>query len=132
MLRSRPGFAPFDIVLLDPPYDQAAATVLETLAGADSVLAADGLVVLEHSRAAARPGSRRAPRAHAAARVWDSALAFYQKQADGAENLTPESESDGRNGGGSVRFRFQTSGFRFQFSDCPYATVAIYPEPSIR
>src|SRR5688572_27912340 len=32
-LRSRPGFSPFDIVLLDPPYDQAVETMLETLTG---------------------------------------------------------------------------------------------------
>jgi hypothetical protein len=49
-LRSGPGFSPFDIVLLDPPYDQAAETMLEALSGADSVLAADGLVVFEHGR----------------------------------------------------------------------------------
>jgi len=90
MLRSRAGFAPFDIVLLDPPYDQAAATVLEILAGADRVLAADGLVVLEHSRR--QPAPDRAGRLVLTRRLvsGDSALAFYQKQADGGENLKPE------------------------------------------
>ena len=81
-LRSGPGFAPFDIVLLDPPYDQAAVTMLETLTGADSVLAPDGLVVLEHARRQPAPGS--AGRLVLTRRLvsGDSALAFYQRQAD--------------------------------------------------
>ena len=82
MLRSDPGFAPFDIVLLDPPYDQADVTMLETLTGADSVLAADGLVVLEHSRRHPAPGS--AGRLVLTRRLvsGDSALAFYQRPPD--------------------------------------------------
>ena len=81
-LRSRPGFSPFDIVLLDPPYDQAVETMLETLTGADSVLAPDGLVVLEHARR--QPAPSRAGRLVLTRRLvsGDSALAFYQRQAD--------------------------------------------------
>jgi 16S rRNA (guanine966-N2)-methyltransferase len=81
-LRSRPGFAPFDIVLLDPPYDQAADTMLETLTGADRAIAPDGLVVLEHARR--RPAASSAGRLVLTRRLvsGDSALAFYQKQAD--------------------------------------------------
>jgi len=81
-LRSGPGFAPFDIVLLDPPYDQAASAMLETLTGADSVLAPDGLVVLEHARRQMAPGS--AGRLVVTRRLvsGDSALAFYQRHAD--------------------------------------------------
>jgi 16S rRNA (guanine966-N2)-methyltransferase len=79
-LRSGAGFAPFDIVLLDPPYDQADDTMLETLTSADSVLAPDGLVVLEHARRQMAPG--RAGRLVLTRRLvsGDSALAFYQKQ----------------------------------------------------
>ena len=81
-LRSGPGFAPFDIVLLDPPYDQAADTMLETLTGADSVLAPDGLVVLEHARRHVAPS--RAGRLVLTRRLvsGDSALGFYQRQSD--------------------------------------------------
>ena len=81
-LRSGPGFAPFDIVLLDPPYDRAAEAVLETLTGADTVLARDGLVVLEHARRQPAPGM--AGRLVLARRLvaGDSALAFYQRQSD--------------------------------------------------
>lgn len=80
MLRSGPGFAPFDIVLLDPPYDQTAGTMLETLTGADSVLAPDGLVVLEHARR--QPAPSRAGRLVLTRRLvsGDSALAFYHRQ----------------------------------------------------
>ena len=79
-LRSGPGFAPFDIVLLDPPYDQAPDTMLETLTGTESVLAPDGLVVLEHARRQMAPSS--AGRLVLTRRLvsGDSALAFYQKQ----------------------------------------------------
>jgi 16S rRNA (guanine966-N2)-methyltransferase len=42
-----PAFAPFDIILLDPPYSEPADAMLR---GADAVSAPDGLVVLEHAR----------------------------------------------------------------------------------
>ena len=56
--------------------------MLETLAGADSVLAADGLVVLEHARR--QPAPDRAGRLVLTRRLvsGDSALAFYQRQPD--------------------------------------------------
>lgn len=46
-LRADPRFAPFDIVLFDPPYDLAADAAL---AGADAVLTQGGMLVLEHAR----------------------------------------------------------------------------------
>jgi 16S rRNA (guanine(966)-N(2))-methyltransferase RsmD len=46
-VRAVPAFAPFDVVLLDPPYDLSAG---EALAGLDTVLAPDGILVLEHAR----------------------------------------------------------------------------------
>ena len=82
-LRSGPGFAPFDIVLLDPPYDRAPEAILDTLTAADSVLAQEGLVVLEHSRRQPAPDS--AGRLVLTRRLvsGDSALAFYQRQSEG-------------------------------------------------
>ena len=75
--RSSPSFVPFDIILLDPPYDHPAA---DALAGVDALVAPDGLVVIEHAR--------RAPVPDSAGRLvltrdlvsGDSALAFYACQ----------------------------------------------------
>jgi 16S rRNA (guanine(966)-N(2))-methyltransferase RsmD len=76
-LRHSPSFVPFDIVLLDPPYDSPAA---EALTGVDALVAPDGLVVFEHAR--------RSPVPEAIGRLvrtrdlgsGDSALAFYACQ----------------------------------------------------
>jgi 16S rRNA (guanine966-N2)-methyltransferase len=68
------AFAPFDLILLDPPYDRPPG---ETLAGVDRLIAPEGWVVLEHARRSAAP--ERAGRL-ARARVLrsgDSALAIY-------------------------------------------------------
>jgi 16S rRNA (guanine966-N2)-methyltransferase len=51
-LRARPDFTPFDIVLLDPPYDRPPASVLD---GVDDVVAERGVVVLERARRASAP-----------------------------------------------------------------------------
>jgi 16S rRNA (guanine966-N2)-methyltransferase len=72
--RGRADFSPFDIVLLDPPYDQSLAAALQ---GMEEVLAPEGIVVLEHARRRPAP-----PRAGRLARVrelpsGDSGLAFY-------------------------------------------------------
>ena len=53
-VRSASGSEPFDIVLLDPPYDLPPD---RALVGIDAVLAPDGLVVLEHARKQAAPVS---------------------------------------------------------------------------
>lgn len=73
-LRHSPSFVPFDIILLDPPYDHPAA---EALTGVDALVAPDGLVVFEHAK--------RAPVPETVGRLTlardlvsgDSALAFY-------------------------------------------------------
>jgi 16S rRNA G966 N2-methylase RsmD len=73
-LRRSPSFVPFDIVVLDPPYDQPAA---QALTGVDTLVASGGLVVFEHPR--------RAPAPDIVGRLvrtrdlvsGDSALAFY-------------------------------------------------------
>ena len=46
-LRQTPAFVPFDIVLLDPPYELEAA---DALTGIEAVTRPGGLVVLEHAR----------------------------------------------------------------------------------
>ena len=77
MLLTDPAFAPFDLILLDPPYDQPAG---ETLAGVDALLAPEGWVVLEHARRIAAPDhAGRLDRARDL-RSGDSALAFYTCQ----------------------------------------------------
>ena len=62
--------APFDLVLLDPPYDDAALEAAVRAAGA--ILKDDGVVVLEHATRVTPPaGARRTVRAG------DSSLSFY-------------------------------------------------------
>ena len=69
-----PTVAPFNFILLDPPYDQPAG---ETLAGVERLLAPEGWVVLEHARRIAAPDhAGRLDRARDL-RSGDSALAFY-------------------------------------------------------
>ena len=77
-LRGDPASRPFDLVLLDPPYELDAD---EALAGIDALVAPGGVVVLEHARrqpAPARAGRLVRTREIAAG---DSALAFYSPQA---------------------------------------------------
>lgn len=52
MLRSRPDFAPFDIVLLDPPYEWMPDSALSDV---DAMLAEQGVVVLERARRTLAP-----------------------------------------------------------------------------
>ena len=69
-----PSFVPFDIVLLDPPYDQPAA---QALTGVDTLVAPGGLVVFEHARRAPAPDTvGRLVRTRDLV-SGDSALAFY-------------------------------------------------------
>ena len=76
-LRRGPSLVPFDIILLDPPYDHAAAGALT---GIEALLAAGGLVVFEHARRTP------VPQAHGPLTLTrdlvsgDSALAFYACQ----------------------------------------------------
>jgi 16S rRNA (guanine966-N2)-methyltransferase len=73
-LAAGPAFVPFDIILLDPPYD---TSLPEALTGVDRVLAVNGVVVLEHARRAAAP--ERVERLDRTRELGsgDSALAFY-------------------------------------------------------
>lgn len=75
----RPDRVPFDLVLLDPPYDMSAETALQ---GVDDVLNASGLVVLEHARRQPVPASV-GRLVHVQAREsGNSALAFYARVGD--------------------------------------------------
>jgi len=73
-LRRSPSFVPFDIVLLDPPYDHPAA---EALTGVDALVAPDGLVVFEHARRAPVPETVGRLALTRDLMSGDSALAFY-------------------------------------------------------
>ena len=74
-LAETPGFEPFDIVVLDPPYEMPPA---EALDGADRVLASDGVLVLEHARRRESPvSSGRLARVRQIA-SGDSELTLYQ------------------------------------------------------
>lgn len=76
-LGSSPSFVPFDIVLLDPPYDHPAA---QALAGVDALVAPEGLVVFEHARRTPAPDTvGRLVRTRDLV-SGDSALAFYACQ----------------------------------------------------
>src|SRR5262245_33103637 len=77
---------PFDIMILDPPYarraresplERGARDLEGVIAAAGELLAADGVLVLEHQRGAAVPlAAGRLVRTRAVA-AGDSALAFY-------------------------------------------------------
>jgi 16S rRNA (guanine966-N2)-methyltransferase len=76
-LSSAPTFVPFDIILLDPPYDTPADAAL---AGIEPLLADDGLVMLEHARQTPAPANAgRLVRTRELA-AGASALAFYTCQ----------------------------------------------------
>jgi 16S rRNA (guanine966-N2)-methyltransferase len=76
LLRSAPDFVPFDIVLLDPPYDHPADAIV---IGAETVLAPDGLVVLEHSSRRRGPASAGGLFRARELASGDSTLSFYQR-----------------------------------------------------
>ena len=73
-LAADPAFTPFDLILLDPPYDHPA---VETLAGADRLLAPAGWVVLEHARRTVLPDHAGRLERIRDLRSGDSALAIY-------------------------------------------------------
>jgi len=76
-LRRAHSFVPFDLILLDPPYDHPAA---EALSGVDALVAPDGLVVFEHARRAPVPDSAGRLMLTRDLVSGDSALAFYACQ----------------------------------------------------
>ena len=66
---------PFDLVLLDPPYDEPALD--RVLEAAERVVAIDGLVVLEHAARRAAPPESRGLRLTRTVTAGDSVLSFY-------------------------------------------------------
>jgi len=76
-LRHEPLFDPFDIVFLDPPYDEMAIGGVAALEAAGSILAPSGVVVVEHARRQAAPGEAGRLQLGRDVISGDSALAFY-------------------------------------------------------
>jgi 16S rRNA G966 N2-methylase RsmD len=74
-LADTPGFVPFDIVVLDPPYDTSPA---EALDGADRTVAPGGVLVLEHSRKQTPPAASGGLVRMRQVTSGDSALTLYQ------------------------------------------------------
>jgi 16S rRNA (guanine(966)-N(2))-methyltransferase RsmD len=76
LARRLPALGPFDLVLLDPPYD--IQRLDDVIGGAAALLAEGGLVVLEHSRRRADvPVDASGLRRQRILIAGDSALAFY-------------------------------------------------------
>jgi 16S rRNA (guanine966-N2)-methyltransferase len=76
-LGSDPTFVPFDIILLDPPYELAP---VEALAGIDRLVAADGIVVFEHAKRMAAPDAAGHLERSRDLTAGDSTLTFYRCQ----------------------------------------------------
>lgn len=64
---------PFDLVLLDPPYDDSGLAA--ALGAAERIVSDDGLVVLEHATRVAPPGTP-----FRTVKAGDSSLSFYNRQ----------------------------------------------------
>ncbi len=80
-LSVQPAFERFDIVLLDPPYAPERRSNLDLiLRGAASVLARDGVVVLEHARRVAAPEAAGDLVRTRLVESGDSALSFYERR----------------------------------------------------
>lgn len=73
-IRRSPSFTTFDIVLLDPPYEMPADAAL---AGVGSLIAQDGVVVLEHAKRTVVPSEYEGLVCTRRLVSGDSALAFY-------------------------------------------------------
>lgn len=76
-LDADPAVMPFDIILLDPPYGQAAD---RCLAACGQLLPDTGIVVFEHSRRSVPPDAAGRLARTRTLRAGDSALSFYQCQ----------------------------------------------------
>jgi 16S rRNA G966 N2-methylase RsmD len=72
-----PPAAPFDLVFLDPPYDEPDLTA--SIAAAEPLMASEGLLVLEHARRRPAPEGVGRLRRTRDLTSGDSALAFYQR-----------------------------------------------------
>jgi 16S rRNA (guanine966-N2)-methyltransferase len=78
-LQARPAFEPFDIVVLDPPYAPERRGDLEAiLRSAGGLLARNGVIVLEHARRDAAPGTAGDLVRTRTVDSGDSTLSFYE------------------------------------------------------
>ncbi len=75
-IRRQPDFEPFDLVLLDPPYNASPETALR---GVDEVLAVSGLVALEHASRQVAPDRVGSLTKIQDRRSGDSAITFYTR-----------------------------------------------------
>ena len=73
-LRADPAFVPFDIVLLDPPYEDSPD---DSLASVGDLVTAEGTVVLEHPRRRESPAQVNRLMKQRELVSGDSALTFY-------------------------------------------------------
>lgn len=80
--RTLPASA-FDLVLLDPPYDDE-VDLAEVLGAATSLLAAGGLIVLEHARRREGPAAAGDLVRARVVTSGDSALSIYERRPPGA------------------------------------------------
>jgi 16S rRNA (guanine(966)-N(2))-methyltransferase RsmD len=76
-IRNSPSFVPFDIVLLDPPYEHP---VTDALTGVDTLVTPEGVVVYEHARRTPVPDAVGGLERTRDLPSGDSALAFYRCQ----------------------------------------------------
>jgi 16S rRNA (guanine966-N2)-methyltransferase len=81
-IASDQNLTPFDLILLDPPYDEA--DLVAALDAAAGVLKDDGVVVLEHARRRKVPDATEDLARHRLLVSGDSALAFYGRLARSA------------------------------------------------
>jgi 16S rRNA G966 N2-methylase RsmD len=77
-LESLRGDAPYDAILLDPPYAQNPAETLHMLNAAGQLVAAGGLIVLEHARRTPAPEAVNGAVHVRDVRSGDSVLSFYE------------------------------------------------------
>jgi 16S rRNA (guanine(966)-N(2))-methyltransferase RsmD len=79
-LRADPAFVPFDIMLLDPPYEAPPDGVLADIGNGDRLLAPGGLLILEHARRQSSPAAAGGLARTRLLTSGDSALSFYACQ----------------------------------------------------
>jgi 16S rRNA (guanine966-N2)-methyltransferase len=82
---ARPAGGPFDLVFLDPPYDDRAALLaaLERLGASDAPLTEDARVVAKHFWRDAPPATAGLLASERERRFGETALTFYRRVAEG-------------------------------------------------
>ena len=95
-VQADPAFTPFDVVLLDPPYDQQPTQILSAAA---PTLAPGGVVVYEHARRQAAPDAVDSLVRMRAVPSGDSQLSFYR----GSKGSKGSRGSRGSRGSGGSR-----------------------------